>query len=43
MPNKKRVLFVSGEIAPYVRITEVATLARQLPEKMSEAGPVMGK
>ena len=37
MPEKKRVLFVSGEIAPFVNVSPVAQLARSLPELLQEA------
>jgi len=35
-----RILFVSSEIAPFAQLSEVATLARLLPERLQEAGTV---
>ncbi len=37
MPEKKRILFVSGEIAPFVKVSPLAELARALPAVLQEA------
>lgn len=36
--SKLRVLYVASEIAPFLQITEVAEIVRQIPQAMSEHG-----
>ena len=38
MAQPTRILFVTGEVEPFAKITETATLARQLPEQLQETG-----
>ncbi len=38
MKNSKRLLFVSGEVAPFAEITNLSQLVRQLPEQLQESG-----
>jgi starch synthase len=38
MKNSKRLLFVSGEVAPFAEISTLSQLARQLPEQLQESG-----
>ncbi|MEE1023119.1 MAG: glycogen/starch synthase [Muribaculaceae bacterium] len=38
MPDNKRILFVSQEIAPYLSKSEISNLGRELPQAMQEAG-----
>jgi len=38
MNNAMRVLFISGEVAPFTKETEVAGLARSLPEYVHDTG-----
>jgi len=38
MTNPRRVLFVSGEVSPFAKVSDLADLVRQLPEKMQESG-----
>jgi starch synthase len=36
--SKLRVLYVASEIAPFLQITEIAEIVRQIPQAMSERG-----
>ena len=38
MAQPTRILFVTGEVEPFARITDTALLARQLPEQLQEVG-----
>lgn len=38
MKNSKRLLFVSGEVAPFAETTNLSQLVRQLPEQLQESG-----
>ena len=38
MAQPTRILFVTGEVEPFAKITDTATLARQLPEHLQEEG-----
>src|SRR5690554_2200332 len=38
MANPTRVLFVSGEVTPFAKVSDLADLVRQLPEKLQESG-----
>ena len=38
MPNAMRILYVSGEVAPFSAKTEMAHLVRALPEQLHETG-----
>lgn len=38
MANPTRVLFVSGEVTPFARVSDLADLVRLLPEKLQESG-----
>ncbi len=38
MANPTRVLFVSGEVSPFAKVSELADLVRLLPEKLQESG-----
>ena len=38
MANPTRVLFVSGEVSPFAKVSDLADLVRLLPEKLQESG-----
>lgn len=38
MEQPTRILFVTGEVEPFAKITDTATLARALPEQLQETG-----
>lgn len=38
MAQPKRILFIAGEVAPFEEVSEIANLARTLPEHIQEAG-----
>ncbi len=38
MAQSKRILFISGEVTPFAEVSEIAGLARSLPEHIQEAG-----
>ncbi len=38
MANPTRILFVTGEVEPFVKLTDTATLVRTLPEHLQETG-----
>lgn len=38
MANPTRILFVAGEVEPFAKVSEAATLVRQLPEHLQETG-----
>ncbi len=38
MTNTKRVLFISGEVAPFTKANTVSSLVRSLPEQLHETG-----
>ena len=38
MAQSKRILFIAGEVAPFAEVSEIADLARTLPEHIQEAG-----
>ena len=38
MPSPTRVLFVAADLAPFTEVSEIAPLARTLPERLQEAG-----
>lgn len=38
MAQSKRILFIAGEVAPFAEVSDIANLARTLPEAIQEAG-----
>ena len=38
MPSPTRVLFVAADLAPFTEVSEIAPLARTLPERLQETG-----
>ena len=38
MANPTRVLFVSGEVAPFAKVSDLGDLVRRLPERLHESG-----
>jgi len=38
MANAMRILFISGEVAPFSKTTDVASIVRSLPESLHESG-----
>ncbi len=38
MSSPTRILFISGEVSPFAKRTEIANLVRTLPEKLQETG-----
>ncbi len=36
MANPTRILFISGEVAPFAKVTELAEVVRKLPERLQE-------
>ena len=38
MAHPTRILFVAGEVEPFAKVSEAATLVRQLPEQLQETG-----
>lgn len=38
MPQPTRILFVAGEVEPFAKVSDTATLVRRLPEHLQESG-----